>query len=480
MLIARLELPPVVNQSIIHTPLTIISAAAFVVIAAVALVVVRWRPAWALGLLAFWTPFAFYRDIGPTTITVEKALLAGVVVGLLTLRVPWLPRSQPSRVFLLAGLAVLATTLLSVGHAAFLGPAVRETLKIAEYLVLAWCAVVIVERQPQSAATAFSLGTVAALLVVALYSAEQAAFGGSPSGIFIRNQIVPRVSGPLEGPNQLGGYLEAALPIAWLAPFLDQRLNAVRWIAVFAGTMALVMSESRAGLVMVIVGFVALWFVRRPAARVSLAPVCVGLAAGLGVVILWYAFATHDAFAAMSRFGLFASGNAAPSYSGGVGNRRELWSAAIHLFERDAIIGVGAGNFERMLPSVGVYGVQTHANSLWLQTLAEQGLLGLFAIFTLAIMALRETYVGIERSWLAAAAFIAGGCLVVHQFVDDLFFFPKVAMLWWLLMGAATAAVGVSTGSSADAQASLSDKTGGPSSGQATPTNGSFHLSSRS
>ena len=473
-------LPPVVNQEIVHTPLTILSAAAFAFVALTAVFVVRSKPAWALGALAFSTPFALYRDVGQTTVTLEKALLLGTVIGLLSTGAPLIPRSRPARFFLLASAAVLATTLLSAIQAPFLGAAIREGLKVVEYALLAWCAISIIERKPEAGAMAFSVGTVGALLAVSLYSAGQAAFGGSPSGIYIDNHIVPRVSGPLEGPNQLAGYFEVALPIAWLSPLLDRRLSAIRWIAVLLGTAALVMAQSRAGLAVMLLAYVALWFVRRPAARATLAPVGLGALAGFGALVVWYTLATHSPILATSRFGLFAPVVPTQSYAGGVGNRRELWTAALHLFERNAVIGVGAGNFERMLPVVGVFGVRTHANSLWLQTLAEQGLLGLFAAFALAFVVLRGAYLGMGRSWLAAAAFIASGCLFIHQFVDDLFFFPKVAMLWWLLVGAATAAIGVSSQTSAADQASFPDRMGGPSSGQSTPTEGSFHLSSRS
>ncbi len=49
---------------------------------------------------------------------------------------------------------------------------------------------------------------------------------------------------------------------------------------------------------------------------------------------------------------------------------------------------------------------------------------------------LRECGLGLAQSWIARAALIATICLLLHQVFDDLFFFPKVGLLWWLLIGA--------------------------------------------
>jgi len=469
--------PPVVYQPVTPTPLTVWSALAFAAVAGGAFFMALRRPAWLLGCLAFFVPFALYRDVAGTTITLEKALLVGTLAGLLASRARLWPDSTAARTILLAGLAVLLTIVLSFAHATYLGAVGREALKQLEYVLLAWCAIGIVLARREQAPAALAIGVGGSLFIVSLVGVLQAALGGAPSGIAVDHQVVPRVAGTIEGPNQLAGYLEAAFPVIVFAPLLQQRrLVLARAVLIALAITALVLTQSRAGITMVLLGFgAALWLDRR-SARSAILPLLVGVAAGVATLATWYGVITRNPLVGLERFFTLT----VLQNPGGVGTRNQLWTAAVELFKRNTLFGVGAGNFERLLPTVGLIGVHTHANSLWLQTLAEQGLIGLFAMFALVFASLRTTFRAAGASWLARAAFIGSACLFVHQFVDDLFFYPKVGMLWWLLVGAATAAIGVSSQTSAADQASFPDRMGGPSSGQSTPTEGSFHLSSRS
>jgi O-antigen ligase len=161
----------------------------------------------------------------------------------------------------------------------------------------------------------------------------------------------------------------------------------------------------------------------------------IGAALGLVISAAWFLLSAHASFTDIQRLFLFA----VPGEPGGVGTRLQLWPAAIELFRLHPIFGVGAGNFELLLPTVGLHGIQTHASSLWLQTLAEQGLVGFGALLGFAYVAVRETFALRRDSALGLAAFLAISSLLVHQLVDDLFFFPKVAALCWLLLGIGTA-----------------------------------------
>ena len=124
---------------------------------------------------------------------------------------------------------------------------------------------------------------------------------------------------------------------------------------------------------------------------------------------------------------------------GGVGTRAQLWHAALVLWRRHPWLGVGAGNFELELGRVGLGTIQTHANSWYLQALAEGGVV-LFAA-TLALIVAALLVCRPPRGGLLGLAVFAGTLgLALHQIVDDLVFYPKVGDLWWIALALAVVA----------------------------------------
>jgi O-antigen ligase len=164
---------------------------------------------------------------------------------------------------------------------------------------------------------------------------------------------------------------------------------------------------------------------------------------GMRFAVAGIAGAAVIAFVAL-RIGLppgYFSLDQVPQQADHLANRALLWQAAIDLWKSSPIFGVGAGNYEFDLARVGLPDVRTHANSIYLQSLAEGGVImlcttiGTFltAIFTLAASGVRRPVV---VGMLAATA-----ALALHQIFDDLFFFPKVGSIYWLTLGVAVAEI---------------------------------------
>lgn len=425
---------PVVDHLAVPTYLDPIAAALLIVAFAGAAVLTARRPAYGLSALIVVTPLAFARDIFATTVSLPKCVLLGVLVGLATYSgIARALRARPAA--LLLGLLILyaLVTMLTLVAAAHAGPVFRETLKWAEYAALVAAAVMCYRLDRDDAAVTASIAIAAIVVAISALLQEIA---GAPSGLYVGAAIVPRIAGLLEGPNQLSAY--CAIVVAALGAWSAVRRSILLDIAIALTICCDVLTFSRAGLVGLALVIAILAIAAGPRAGALLRPAAAGVAVGL-LGALWWAIYAHTP-------GILRVTLAPSAYAGGVGNRGELWRAALRMWQAHPLLGVGAGNYELQLPLYGVYGVRTHANSWYLQSLAEGGIV-LFAA-TIALVCgtigsfVRRPFVARLRAaspWVVAAL-AASVAMSAHNIVDDLVFYTKVGGMWWLLVGIAAAA----------------------------------------
>jgi O-antigen ligase len=401
------------------------------------------RAALGIAALVAAVPFDLPHYLGPTTVTLEKAVLLGVVAGLAARRADARALLAPAaRTLLAAALVVAAATALTVVHATYRGGVARETLKALEY-ALAFAAVVVAARDARLDADGGDERLVrdaiagTTLLVCALALAQEAL--RSTSAVFFGSTIVPRIAGPLDGPNQLAAYLGIVL-CASAAFALARRLSLLERLALGVGTSALALTLSRAGIASAIVALALVAFAspRRPTLR-DVAPFAAGLVAALAAFALRAGLAAHS-LAGLAALELLVRTNESDR-AGSVGTRSQLWRAALAMWRSQPLLGVGAGNFERDLGAFGLPGIRTHANSLILQSLAEGGLVLTAAALGAVLAPIVRFARGPMREPLVVAALAASVGLALHQLVDLLTFFPKIGIAWWVLaaLGAARA-----------------------------------------
>ena len=426
---------PVVDRFATPVALDPLSAALFAVAFVASTLLTARRPAYGLAALVLVTPVAFAHDVAGTTLTLPKTVLLGVLVGLLTYRGCARLLTRPPAPLLLGAFALLfAATALTIVDAVHRGPVVREAFKVIEYAAFFAAAFLCRALDRDDAPL---LGAVCIAAIVVAITALMQELVGAPSGLYIGAAIVPRIAGLLEGPNQLAGYCEIA--VATLGAWALARRFALLDVALALAVCAAVLTLSRAGWFSLAIVLAVVAAAGGKRAWPALAPAALGLAAGAIGAAGW-AIAAHNPN--VLRASLEGS-----AYAGGVGNRSELWRAAWRMWLTRPILGVGAGNFERLLPAYGLFGVRTHANSWYLQALAEGGIV-LFAA-TLALLAAIVAGLGRGLSparlragspWVLAAL-AATIALALHQTVDYLVFYPKVGGAWWLLIGIAAASV---------------------------------------
>jgi len=413
------------DLSLPYPALGAIDVVAYAILLVAAIVATRRSPALGVAILIGSAPFAFYRAIDHTTLTLSKVALVGVIAGLVlrgvSLREPAIGAARP---LLFGAAAILAATALSIAQAQYHAPAVRETLKALEYLLTFSTVVIAMRAEPHEAVVRITLiGTVA---VVSLLALGQELIGATSwlSWTF----PIPRVAGPLEGPNQLAGYLGLTLPIQAAFVLLRRPMWGER--LVFAvGVTTLVLTLSRTGIITTLAAL-ALVIALAPSARRRTTAAIITIACALAI-----AFVSGWGLAHQRPDALTARLTTAESTSpGGVGTRSVLWKAAILLWRRHPVFGIGAGNFEREIGTVGPANVRTHANSLYLQSLVEGGIPLLAAwIYTIAA-ALVIFARGPFREPLVIGALGATGGIAAHQVFDLLVFYPKVGLMFWIVL----------------------------------------------
>lgn len=398
-----------------------------IVFVAVAIATAR-RPAYAIVALILLDPFAYYQSIGFTTLTLSKIALAAAIVGLAARRASLHALGAvPVRTLAFAVLLIAAATALSVWHAAVTMPAVRETLKWTEYaLIFGVCALAFYE-DPDELLTRWAVMIVTAL-VIALSIPEL--YLGAHSGIIIAHAEVPRIAGPLEGPNQLAAYFGLTLPLI-LAYTLRQGR---RWPEIFVlagGILATLMTLSRGGIVALVLALllVAFFCARSKAAKLAFGAAALAI---LGAAaIAWRLVA--------GGIGLVtATAHHHIEIRGGLGTRRDLWQAALRLWRAHPVWGIGAGNYELEVGGLLHAPIKTHANSFYLQSLVEGGIPLLAATIYFVALSI-FTFVRRAQTPLTVAALAASAALALHFVLDLLVFYPKVGGQWMILLGLAGA-----------------------------------------
>lgn len=402
---------------------------------AIVLAVTLRRPVYGIAGLILTDPFLFAYTVHGSTITLPKVTLVAVTLGL-AFRAPrlLLVRGRSFRtLWVLAGAqALLVGTMLPGSmHAVFHGAAVRETLKALEYLLTILVGYLAYRLDPDERTVRIAL-TFVTLAVGALAFVQL--FTGSQQTEIIAGHNLARIAGPLEGPNQLAGFLGVVVP-AMLAFAVLRGAFLLERAAIALGTIACFLTFSRGGIGALLLGIVVLLIVRyRQTLRVSL-----GMSVSvLFVVVLALAFGVFGGVLhgrVQSLFGSTGDG----SFNGGLGSRIDLWRGAYGLWRTHPIFGIGPGNFEL---EIGHFdpGVRTHANSMFFQVLTEQGIAGLIAMFAV-VAASVGLFVRRLNEPLALGACIAGVAMAFHQIVDCMWVYPKVGVIWFVLLALGAAAV---------------------------------------
>jgi hypothetical protein len=125
--------------------------------------------------------------------------------------------------------------------------------------------------------------------------------------------------------------------------------------------------------------------------------------------------------------------------------RPELWRAALLAFQDHPLTGVGPDNFRHVFGrylGLRTFDERLHANNLYLETLADEGLCGVAALALLLVglaqaarRALRRHPAGAPGGLLALGAAAGLAAYPIHGLLDYFLMFTPTYGLAWLLAG---------------------------------------------
>jgi hypothetical protein len=130
--------------------------------------------------------------------------------------------------------------------------------------------------------------------------------------------------------------------------------------------------------------------------------------------------------------------------------RMYLWQAAARMIAAHPLLGVGPDNFRHLYGAeLGLesWDERVQANNVYLEVLADMGVLGLGAFLWLvlaplvnAARALRSAARGSPLGYLVLGTTVAVLAFLVHGLLDAFLSFTATALLFWMLLGVVSAA----------------------------------------
>ncbi len=361
----------------------------------------------------------------------------------------------------LALLIFIGAASLSLLNALSLGFALKELIKWAQLLLVMWLVIDLGGSGRWPAIVGASLG---AAVVQALIGVWQFGLrGDGPEHFLILGDRFYRAYGSFEQPNPYGGFIGLILPLAiglglgalghWARPVVNHwrerfttglrgLVHAVlnRYVLPLSGfgllsgllLAALLMSWSRGAWMGFGAAVLAMLFAWPRRARVGAMLVIGGLLAGtlaLRLGLLPGAIATR-----LTDFGEFTQsfdvrGVDINTANYAVLERLAHWQTASEMARYHPLLGIGFGNYEPVYPGYALMNWPYplgHAHNIYLNLLAETGIIGLVAYLVLWVSVLWHSWraTRVSNLWRRSLAIGLLGTWVhlsVHQIVDKLY-----------------------------------------------------------
>ncbi len=256
-------------------------------------------------------------------------------------------------------------------------------------------------------------------------------------------EVMTRVYGSLKpyNPNLFGGYMLAALPSTLVLVYLPL-LNKHYKTALFGvgcfvlAAVSIVLTGCRGAYIGLFLEFVLLALLTYRFLKPEFKKLFMTLAAAFSAFVFMVIVSTASLRARI--FSIFAMrSDSSNSF------RFNVYNSCIDMFKDNWLLGIGVGN-QNFREIYGLY-MKTgfdalSAYNIYLETAVESGVFALLAFLTFIVLNIKAAikYILIRKNanviYLAIALISLIGILI-HGFVDTVFFRPQIQFVFWMMIG---------------------------------------------
>jgi O-antigen ligase len=345
-------------------------------------------------------------------------------------------REQPFPRMGIALIVYLGVIIISFGVADSQTDALPVLRSVTVGLLLFFATAISV-RDRRSALWVLGGIAVSALLEGAVAIYQQTTGNDLYGFVTTSGSVVSRAVAGLHQPNQLGGFLVILVPFIVAGFLISRRGRLFFGLALVFAVLGIYASFSRGAMVALVA--IPLFFMTKRQLLVLLPAFLVLLLIATPGVI-------RERFDTLS-----SSGDE-------VATRTDIWRAAIDIWEQHPVFGAGAGSFPTEYAKARIPGklylpnrrIQPppHAHNVFLQQLAESGLVGFLSLVAILVLALRTSLL-VRRSrlrWLSilgTASMASIVAFLIHNQVD-LTLIEGTGMYFWGLLGLLSALFAIS------------------------------------
>ncbi len=241
-----------------------------------------------------------------------------------------------------------------------------------------------------------------------------------------------------ESPNLLGNFLLLILPVPLVNFVYSEKKKAIWFLILIPMIVTFVMTLSRGSWIGLFASLIFLLSQTKDKIKLFILPLVPFFLTAVGIVLFLPKEALHRALILPFHKGFDTKLHLA------------IWESALKMTAHHPLFGVGFGNFTVIYPKYAApkigfhYLFIPHANELFLQIAAENGVIGLtiflwlvWSILNLGIQNLKQARNAYDKNLISAILAAVIGFLIYGLF-DYTWWYLKVGVLFWFLVGILT------------------------------------------